>query len=933
MIKKTTIIHKYCAIILSIAMLIIACCPALSVNAAGSSTGKVAKAIYGTPTIDGTADAIWANAEIQYLTHVFQDDQLTTPSITRFRTMWDENYVYFLIDVKDETMGDKAWENKSNGSNLWKRDSISFTFDPKYSRNTTSSQVAPSFWYILGAYGNVANFNSSIVSQNVWISEDGGTSKMFAMSYYSDNYGTNYGYTIECKVNLKLMHQQLKMEAGTKIGFDMYNNNNNASIGSSTRNYGLIWGGSVNSYKNDAEKGTIEFAAKGVKFTNTAEALKWDVVPTNVSPAGTPQLSIDKHTLTLKDKIWLVYFVNSKNIPENAERGMLIWDKPQEVYSIDSTTTCGQITYRGVQTVGKAQYDRYEYKNVTDRDMTTDYYAIAYAKIGDKIYYSAPDKYSVLQYAFNQTQKSANDPTKADLISLLEGMMDKGAASQIQNNHNTNRLANDTYYQVKVKDGTLSDGAANGLYKNGESITLKAPATKGKLAFSHWVNSNNVKVSENATATITAANAGQTYTAKYVAVTHTAPTLNELLAMIPPRPAAPTRTTHAGDNAYQLLMENTTDSFYKSYTATLVQNGFKEVSNRKVNNNLLGVYTSDKVAVTIYYTPATSLTKASTRLIVEPIWNYYAASTDKYQKAATPLLTMVGRQITQGNVYLGVVNDYGLMCFLIRLSDGRFIVVDGGISDNAYGSFSDVLYTKMLEQALDKNNITIAAWIFTHSHGDHIGGFCSFVEKHSNKVTIESIMHNLPSKEDHEIASDDMGSYNRFLNHVQTYCSNVPMYKVHTGHVYTIADAKIEIFYTHEDIITKDRDLSFSNLWNNSSLIFKMELGGQKIMFLGDSQEIPNDQTAAIFGSALKSDIVQVAHHGGLGGTNDIYTAVDPKVALFTTSDEIIPKYMTKFPANSHLVNNLHLQEYYNAHNRIYTWKIPYTPKSSGFVK
>ena len=36
----------------------------------------VAKAIYGTPTIDGLAESIWDDAEIQYLNHVFADDDV-----------------------------------------------------------------------------------------------------------------------------------------------------------------------------------------------------------------------------------------------------------------------------------------------------------------------------------------------------------------------------------------------------------------------------------------------------------------------------------------------------------------------------------------------------------------------------------------------------------------------------------------------------------------------------------------------------------------------------------------------------------------------------------------------------------------------------------------------------------------------------------------
>ena len=129
------------------------------------------------------------------------------------------------------------------------------------------------------------------------------------------------------------------------------------------------------------------------------------------------------------------------------------------------------------------------------------------------------------------------------------------------------------------------------------------------------------------------------------------------------------------------------------------------------------------------------------------------------------------------------------------------------------------------------------------------------------------------------------------------------------------------------------RTIASTKLWNDSSIIFGFGIAGQKIMFLGDSQETPNNMTANIFGSYLKSDIVQIAHHGGLGGTNAIYKAIDPAVALFTTSDEIIPTYMEKFPANYYLIHELNVVEYYNSHNRIHTWDLPYTPKSSGFIK
>jgi len=392
---------------------------------------------------------------------------------------------------------------------------------------------------------------------------------------------------------------------------------------------------------------------------------------------------------------------------------------------------------------------------------------------------------------------------------------------------------------------------------------------------------------------------------------------------------APDRIVDSGDGAYQIYMENTTDAVYKSYTAELLECGFKRALARVVNENLLGVYTNDHAAVTVYYTPYNQ----TTRIIAEPIKNYYVSSDAGYDVVTTPIMTMIGGQISKGNVYLGVVNDYGLMCFLIRLSDGRFLVIDSGGPDCPYGSYARSLYESMKKQAIDKNNITIAAWIFSHSHNDHTGGFCSFLKEYSDEIKLESVLYNFPSEEDYRVSNDHPGTYEQFRENIQKHCPDLALYKVHTGHVYTVADATLEIFHTHEDYVTVDRTIQSTKNWNNTSLIFSFEIAGQKIMFLGDAQEVPNNQTAAIFGSALKSDIVQVAHHGGKGGTDAIYKAIDPQVALFTTTDEIIPTYMVKFPANSYLVNDLNLVEYYNSHNRITRFSLPYTPKSTGFIK
>ncbi|MBQ2513324.1 MAG: hypothetical protein II534_08275 [Clostridia bacterium] len=238
------------------------------------------EAIYGTPIVDGDIDDIWKGARINMIEQVFQTDDISPMPVARYRVMYDEFYLYFLVEVTDTTIGDAEWEAQSLGGNLWRRDGVSMTFSPDNNRDITNGQVAPAFWFIIASFGNTANWNS--VPLSVFITEKEGLEpadagdftklpmedRMYAISYKTDATGAKVGYVLENKVNLKPRYEGIKMEAGTKIGYDIYINDNNPILFSTSRNNGLTWTGDVNSYKNNATKGTIELQAKNITFTN-----------------------------------------------------------------------------------------------------------------------------------------------------------------------------------------------------------------------------------------------------------------------------------------------------------------------------------------------------------------------------------------------------------------------------------------------------------------------------------------------------------------------------------------------------------------------------------------------------------------------------------------------------------------------------------------
>ena len=306
-----------------------------------------------------------------------------------------------------------------------------------------------------------------------------------------------------------------------------------------------------------------------------------------------------------------------------------------------------------------------------------------------------------------------------------------------------------------------------------------------------------------------------------------------------------------GDGAVQLISENTSADEWRGYCRKLTDAGFAPVWERTAAGNLFAAYRKGDCAVTTYFTPFNSFA----RTVAEPAKNMSPAdSVSNAEKLCTPLLTQIGRTFSTTGVFRGVAVNCGLMCYIIRLEDGRFIVIDGGLMIDA---FADGIMNTLRAQAPDPENITVAAWIITHTHCDHTGGLIRFTEKYlgCNNVKIDELILNYPGEQD----CRDWIEKNE----------------------YYLRQKSIENYFA----------------FNPAGKLTKVHSG-------------------------------EVRHIGGAGGTAEVYSAIDPDVALFTTSDEAFPLYLTD-PHNAHLVNDLHVKETINAANRITEMDIPYTPGTS----
>ena len=328
---------------------------------------------------------------------------------------------------------------------------------------------------------------------------------------------------------------------------------------------------------------------------------------------------------------------------------------------------------------------------------------------------------------------------------------------------------------------------------------------------------------------------------------------------------------------FVLQDERTTNFQYSPFDATNTpaDGNYTYTGNYKDDTtyyNKYYIYTNADYMINVYFCTATG----DMRVVVSDVEQYdsYKAVNDaakqEYQTVTTPLFAQLdigGKRYS--NAIPGVTNG---LCYVYRLSDGRFMVIDGGFwdDDDTNGQEMARLFQWMQEHAdydhdgkSANNPVTIAAWLITHQHSDHINGAYKFgmMYKDNELVEIQNYLYNFPS---YEYASSNYGTdlqiggaYLDYYPKMYTMLGHYNSLIAHSGMVFNFADASIEILATHEDFYPDLLDI-----YNNSSTIFKITLDGKTYLIAGDLQEEGQIKAIKRCGTLLESDFLQVTHHG-----------------------------------------------------------------------
>lgn len=382
---------------------------------------------------------------------------------------------------------------------------------------------------------------------------------------------------------------------------------------------------------------------------------------------------------------------------------------------------------------------------------------------------------------------------------------------------------------------------------------------------------------------------------------------NDYLAALAAIPKLPTANLKVyplrplAHDAQEVAFEGATKAEYDAYVAQLLAAGFTKYSERTISAgsdkpdvcNTYHIFTKDDIYVSTTWQGPLTLIRIVTSIpskeelpSLEPV---------ALQPTHTVTPTVAQMHITGGSKLMGG----GGMSYVMQLADGKFIIVDGGVTSSfSEGILIEYLEAKAAEAGMAKP--VIAMWIFSHAHGDHIqlatgaSGYMGFFGVAKNRgYTIESIAYNFPNDlsvdpitgdtlpEDTVPSDDDSGRIWSFEYEIRRHWPNAKVYTPRAGQVYYFAGMHIEILSTEEDSYPLTSQSYHNGYCTTFRAIFE---DGKSFMFLGDNTPTINAQLATLYGDYLKSDVLQMAHHGLTGGEITSYRNIDPDICLWPTT-------------------------------------------------
>ena len=321
----------------------------------------------------------------------------------------------------------------------------------------------------------------------------------------------------------------------------------------------------------------------------------------------------------------------------------------------------------------------------------------------------------------------------------------------------------------------------------------------------------------------------------------------------------------SADDKFIIYTDNVTESDYSAYVDAIVSDGAELLQEYSFGNNKYSLLAGEKYSAYVTYL----YTENAIRTYVGPTDTVYPL-VDTVTEASVCEPALWQLEVDTKGSY-----SSGGMSYVLRLTDGSFVIIDGGYNTNTE---ADNLYDLLKANTPEGEIPVISGWFITHLHIDHYGGLVAFASKYASVTEVKAFYYNFPGVKVSSTSNGVDPSAGRDVELSMKKWKDAVRYDtVHSGMAIGFAGALAEIICTHEDVYP----LTFAD-GNDTCTVVKFTIGGQSVLFLGDARY---NQSATMVNTipaqTLKSDMVQVSHHGYEGCSAALYKIVDASVALW----------------------------------------------------
>lgn len=256
-------------------------------------------------------------------------------------------------------------------------------------------------------------------------------------------------------------------------------------------------------------------------------------------------------------------------------------------------------------------------------------------------------------------------------------------------------------------------------------------------------------------------------------------------------------------------------------------------------------------------------------------------------------------------------NQSLMMSYVIVTPSKKVIVIDGGT--DGYGQSSPSYLPSAIRAILglgQKDYFEVEAWFFTHMHNDHYYELAKMLKryKESDNYRINNIYFDFPDygtewtskagdndfeKTNFDILVKGINHYYETVGFSGIVGADIPndQWNAPDDGFYNLINGAV----INEEAVEKGLTIrvdgvdfrilmtwwSGSSTINNTSVIFRMEYDGNSVLFLGDCEE-EEGRRLLEYRSAeeIKSDYIQMGHHGQGGPDKAFYDAIDAKDSI-----------------------------------------------------